>query len=86
MQTIPGAGAGLSAPTRAAFAALGEATAAATRVDWGVYGAPETFIIDGNGVVLVRWAGPITPRVLQENILPAIEAAKGAPPGLEPEV
>jgi cytochrome c biogenesis protein CcmG/thiol:disulfide interchange protein DsbE len=58
------------------FAALGEAKTARTKIDWGVYGAPETFIIDGNGTVLLRWAGPITQRVLRENILPVIEAAR----------
>lgn len=59
------------------FAALGEATSARTKIDWGVYGAPETFIIDGDGVVRMRYAGPITKRVLEETILPAIEAAQG---------
>lgn len=59
------------------FDALGEATTARTKIDWGVYGAPETFIINGDGVVVMRYAGPITQRVLKETILPAIEEAKG---------
>ncbi|MCF3596094.1 DsbE family thiol:disulfide interchange protein [Rhodobacteraceae bacterium LMO-12] len=64
------------------FATLGEAKTARTKIDWGVYGAPETFIIDAEGKVVLRWAGPITQRVLQENILPAIEKAKaGVPQG-----
>ena len=58
------------------FAALGEAKTARTKIDWGVYGAPETFIIDANGKVVLRWAGPITQRVLKSDILPAIEKAK----------
>ena len=62
------------------FATLGEAKTARTKIDWGVYGAPETFIIDANGKVVLRWAGPITKRVLQENILPAIEKAKADVP------
>lgn len=62
------------------FATLGEARTAATKIDWGVYGAPETFIIDGNGVVVLRWAGPITERVLKSDILPAIEKAKATAP------
>ncbi|MDQ2089170.1 DsbE family thiol:disulfide interchange protein [Marimonas arenosa] len=63
------------------FSHLGEAQTARTKIDWGVYGAPETFIIDGDGVVRMRWAGPITQRVLKETILPAIEEAKGAAAG-----
>ncbi|MDQ2095281.1 DsbE family thiol:disulfide interchange protein [Rhodalgimonas zhirmunskyi] len=59
------------------FDALGEATTSRTKIDWGVYGAPETFIIDGEGVVRMRYAGPITQRVLNETILPALEEAKG---------
>lgn len=60
------------------FAALGEARTARTKIDWGVYGAPETFIIDGQGRVRMRWAGPITQRVLKETILPAIKKAAEA--------
>ena len=60
------------------FKALGEAKTARTKIDWGVYGAPETFIIDGNGVVVHRYAGPITRRILDQTIMPLIaEAAKG---------
>lgn len=59
------------------FSHLGEAKTARTKIDWGVYGAPETFIIDANGKVTMRYAGPITSRVLKETILPAIEAAGG---------
>lgn len=60
------------------FAALGEAKTSHTKIDWGVYGAPETFVIDGNGIVVLRFPGPITQRVLKETILPAIEAARGS--------
>lgn len=46
-------------------------------LDWGVYGVPETYVIDGKGVVVLRWAGPITEQVLQDTIRPAMEKAKG---------
>lgn len=46
-----------------------------TGLDWGLYGVPETFVIDGDGKVVLRHAGPVTQRVLKESILPAIEAA-----------
>jgi cytochrome c biogenesis protein CcmG/thiol:disulfide interchange protein DsbE len=44
-------------------------------IEWGVYGVPETFVIDGKGVIRLRYAGPITPDVMSGTILPAIEAA-----------
>lgn len=43
-----------------------------TGLDWGLYGVPETFIIDGNGKVLLRHAGPVTQRVMAEQILPLL--------------
>ncbi|HWD49854.1 MAG TPA: DsbE family thiol:disulfide interchange protein [Rhizomicrobium sp.] len=44
-------------------------------IEWGVYGVPETFVIDGKGIIRLRYAGPITPDVMSGAILPAIEAA-----------
>ena len=46
-------------------------------IEWGVYGLPETFIIDRNGIVRLRYAGAITPDALVSTILPAIESAQG---------
>ena len=45
-------------------------------IDWGVYDVPETFVIDGKGIVRLRFAGPITDEVFSEVLLPAIEQAK----------
>lgn len=39
-------------------------------VDWGVYGAPETFVIDEQGQIIYRHAGPITPNLLETEIAP----------------
>ncbi len=47
-----------------------------TGLDWGLYGVPETFIIDGNGTVVKRFAGPITKDILETTIRPAIEQAR----------
>jgi len=40
-----------------------------------VYGVPETYVIDAKGVVVLRWAGPITEQVLQDTIRPAMAKA-----------
>ena len=46
-----------------------------TAIDWGVYGVPETFVIDSNGNVVFRFAGPITQRALETRVRPAINTA-----------
>jgi len=43
------------------------------RLDWGVLGTPETFIIDSEGTVLYRFAGSLTPEFVKEVVLPIIE-------------
>jgi cytochrome c biogenesis protein CcmG/thiol:disulfide interchange protein DsbE len=39
-------------------------------LDWGVSGVPETFVIDAQGVVRWRFAGALTPQVLQRELWP----------------
>ena len=41
-------------------------------IDYGVYGVPETFLIDKSGVVRYKQIGPITPDALQDKILPLV--------------
>jgi len=41
-------------------------------IDWGITGVPETFVIDGKGVIRVHYAGPLTDEVLNRLILPAL--------------
>jgi cytochrome c biogenesis protein CcmG/thiol:disulfide interchange protein DsbE len=43
---------------------------------WGVYGVPETFVIDGKGIVRLHYAGPIVPDSLANIIMPAIASAE----------
>ncbi len=42
-------------------------------IDWGVYGVPETFIVDGDGRIRYKHVGPMTPEVLEKKLLPLIE-------------
>ncbi len=41
-------------------------------IDWGVYGVPETFVIDREGRIAYKQIGPITPGILEEKLLPLI--------------
>jgi len=42
-------------------------------IDWGVYGVPETYIIDAQGRIRYKRTGPITPRHMDEDILPLLK-------------
>jgi cytochrome c biogenesis protein CcmG/thiol:disulfide interchange protein DsbE len=57
------------------YAAIGVDRTGRTAIDWGVYGVPETFIVDAEGIVRYKHIGPIDAAALQSTILPAIEAA-----------
>ena len=41
-------------------------------IDYGVYGVPETYVIDKKGVIRFKQIGPITPEVMQKRMLPLI--------------
>ena len=44
-------------------------------INWGVYGVPETYVVDRNGVITYKLVGPILPGNLQSVLMPAIEKA-----------
>ncbi len=48
-------------------------------IDWGVYGAPETFIIDSQGIIRHKHVGPLTVDVVNEQILPLVAELQDSP-------
>jgi cytochrome c biogenesis protein CcmG/thiol:disulfide interchange protein DsbE len=44
-------------------------------IDWGVYGAPETFLVNPDGVVVYKHIGAMTPEVWQKEFLTRVDAA-----------
>ena len=42
-------------------------------IDWGVYGVPETFVIDKKGIVRYKQVGPVTNSIIDEKILPLVK-------------
>lgn len=44
-------------------------------LEWGVYGVPETYILDGDGTILGRMAGPVTSTTMEQRLMPMLEAA-----------
>jgi cytochrome c biogenesis protein CcmG/thiol:disulfide interchange protein DsbE len=49
-----------------------------TGINYGVYGVPETFVIDKAGIVRMKHIGPVTPGVLSEKIIPLVKELNGA--------
>ncbi len=54
------------------YARLGVDQPGRVAIDWGVYGVPETYLVDRTGIVRWRWAGPITPQVLENDLQPLL--------------
>jgi cytochrome c biogenesis protein CcmG, thiol:disulfide interchange protein DsbE len=46
-------------------------------IDFGVYGVPETFVIDKKGVIRFKHVGPITPEIVQTRIQPLVKQLNG---------
>ena len=57
------------------FNAVGVDRDGRVAIDWGVYGMPETFVVDGAGRIAYKHVGPITAQTLVDRILPAIANA-----------
>jgi len=44
-------------------------------IDWGVYGVPETFVLNSRGTIIYKQIGPMTPDVWEHEIQPLLKAA-----------
>ena len=47
-------------------------------IDWGVYGVPETFVMDKQGIIRYKQIGPVTPEALRDKIIPLVKELNGA--------
>jgi cytochrome c biogenesis protein CcmG/thiol:disulfide interchange protein DsbE len=56
------------------FRAIGIDRDGRAGIAWGVYGVPETFLLDANGIVRLRHAGPLTKDVIDNKLIPALVA------------
>jgi cytochrome c biogenesis protein CcmG/thiol:disulfide interchange protein DsbE len=45
-------------------------------IDWGIYGAPETFLVDATGVIRWKHVGPMSEATIRDELLPALEAVE----------
>ena len=60
------------------FTAVGADDSGRRGIDWGVYGTPETFVVNGRGEIVFKHVGPMTAESIKLKMLPAIEAAKNS--------
>ena len=58
------------------FAKIGADLNGRVAIDWGVYGIPETFVIDAGGRIAYKHIGPFDRRSLEEDILPVVRRLK----------
>jgi cytochrome c biogenesis protein CcmG/thiol:disulfide interchange protein DsbE len=57
---------------------IGADAAGRTSIDWGVYGVPETFIVDAKGIIRFKHTGPLLMEDIERELVPALAKAKAA--------
>ena len=58
------------------YTRIGADIAGRVAIDWGVYGVPETFVIDRDGRIAYKHIGAVTPEVLRDKLIPLIRKLK----------
>lgn len=60
------------------YASVGADLDGRVSIDWGVYGVPETYLVDRQGRIRFKQVGPLTPQVVEEQLLPMIKHLRAA--------
>ncbi|QDH69874.1 DsbE family thiol:disulfide interchange protein [Marilutibacter alkalisoli] len=47
-------------------------------IDWGIYGAPETFLVDGDGIIRWKHVGAVTDAVIRDELVPLLDRIERA--------
>lgn len=58
------------------FSRIGQDTDGRIGREWGIYGWPETYVVDGHGIIRFKYVGELTDQAVAQQLLPAIEKAK----------
>jgi cytochrome c biogenesis protein CcmG/thiol:disulfide interchange protein DsbE len=58
------------------YKAVGADTSGRTGIDFGVYGVPETYIVNGAGTITAKIVGPLSEEIVRDQLMPAIAKAK----------
>ena len=62
------------------FTVVGTDESGRNAIEWGVYGMPETFVVNGKGEIIYKHVGPLSPTAISDKFVPIIAKAKGATP------
>lgn len=60
------------------FTAVGVDDKGRGAIEWGVYGMPETFVLNGKGEIVFKHVGPVSPQSIEAKLMPAIARANSA--------
>lgn len=60
------------------YAAIAADPTGRVALDWGIYGVPETFVVGGDGTILMRYPGPLTPEIVARRVTPLLVGGSGA--------
>ncbi|MBZ9937992.1 DsbE family thiol:disulfide interchange protein [Mesorhizobium sp. BR1-1-16] len=55
------------------FSRIGADPSGRTAIDWGVYGVPESFLVDGKGVIRFKFIGPLTDEAVATTLMPELD-------------
>lgn len=58
------------------FTAVGADANGRAAIEWGVYGMPETFVVNGKGEIVYKYPGPLSAELIEREIIPAIRSAQ----------
>ncbi len=59
------------------FPAVGTDSDGRAAIEWGVYGMPETFVLNAKGEIIYKHVGPLTAQTIETKLLPALKSAAG---------
>jgi cytochrome c biogenesis protein CcmG/thiol:disulfide interchange protein DsbE len=62
------------------YARIGADATGRVAIDWGVYGLPETYVIDAAGRIAYKQVGPFDRRILEEKLLPVVARLQAGEP------
>jgi cytochrome c biogenesis protein CcmG/thiol:disulfide interchange protein DsbE len=60
------------------FMAVGTDDNGRGAIEWGVYGMPETFVLNGRGEIVFKHVGPISPESMDKRLMPAVARAQAS--------
>ncbi|MGB0087512.1 MAG: DsbE family thiol:disulfide interchange protein [Rhodomicrobiaceae bacterium] len=60
------------------FDAIGADLSGRVGIDWGVYGVPETYVVNGHGKIVYKFVGPLSEEAIRDELLPIVAKARAA--------